>query len=44
MEWIDLALDRDGWQELANGFCEKRGIFLLAENPLSSQEGFRSME
>jgi len=49
MEWIDLAQDRERWQALVNAvmnfeFHKMRGIFLVAENLLASQEGLFSME
>jgi hypothetical protein len=49
MEWIDLAQDTERWWKLINavknfGFHKMRGIVLVAENWLGSQEGLYSME
>ena len=48
MEWIDLAQERDRWSTcnavIIFGSHKMRGITLLAETRLASQEGLCSME
>ena len=49
MDWIDVTLDRNMWQEHVNAvttfeFLKMREIYWLAENLLASQEGICSME
>ena len=49
MDWIALAQDRDGWQELVKAVMNLQvqqnvGISLLDEDLLASQEGLCSMQ
>ena len=44
MDWLDLAQDRDCWQELANGLI-KCGEFLdQLKTRFASQEGLKSVD
>jgi len=49
MGWIDVAWNKGRWLRVVNavrtfGFHKMQGIFCLAENQLTSQEGLCSME
>ena len=49
MDWIAVAQDRDGWQELVNAVMslhvpQNEGISLLDEDLLASQEGLCTMQ
>ena len=49
MDWIAVAQDRDGWQELVNAVMslqvpQNAGIALLDEEMLASQEGLCAMQ